>query len=116
MVARATLSKVNHVNPRFMWISLTFLLASRDDDARQQDRAPREVQSSSKARNCCLFLDLPLNAVLCRPRQPELQSHNRLSFRRFECPNLSREHRQPKARLGIGWIPGKRLRPTSSET
>src|SRR6266705_2683824 len=77
MIARATLSKVNHVNQRFMLVSLTFLLASRDDDARQQDRAPREVQSSSKARNRCLFLDLPLNAVLCRLLQPELQSHKR---------------------------------------
>src|SRR6266700_1621617 len=82
------------------------------------NKIERRERCSQAARRgtAVFFLDLLLNAVLCRSLQPELQSHKRLSFRRFEFPNLSREHRQPKARLGIGWTPGKRLRPTSSET
>src|SRR5438552_14706189 len=78
------------------------------------NKIERRERCSQAARRgtAVFFLDLPLNAVLCRSLQPELQSHKRLSFRRFECPNLSREHRQPKARLGIGWIPGKDRKST----
>src|SRR6266853_3222553 len=43
-------------------------------ETREEDWTPQWVASNSKARNCGGFLDLPSNAVLCRPWAGRLQS------------------------------------------